>query len=356
MIRRRRRTREIPFSFDSFLDVVANVVGIIIRLILVVWVGARSYSSLSIIGTKPTQPNEREKLHSAVPDDPLQAELALRRRELDRAQMELLEQLRRVEEIQSWETNAQKQFAQLAGRREGIKEERAALDHEATAKEGASRRLSFSLAEVRERQQKLVDEIHALQQLPPAGHLLRYRTPVSRPLHADEFFFECHGGRVTFIDAPALLAIAQRDLDEKGQLLRTRWQVSDVTSSVGGFRLRYTVAREPGLSDAAGPAGDPGSHEGYRYGLAEWIAEPTAPIRGETLQAALADRSQFRQVVDRLDSEQAAITFWVYPDSFPLYRQLRDYLYDRNLVVAGRPLPEGVPITCSRQGSRSLGQ
>ena len=43
MIRRRRTQREIPFSFDSFLDVVANVVGIILRLILVAWVGARSY-------------------------------------------------------------------------------------------------------------------------------------------------------------------------------------------------------------------------------------------------------------------------------------------------------------------------
>jgi hypothetical protein len=352
MIRRRRRTREIPFSFDSFLDVVANVVGIIIRLILVVWVGARSYSSLSLIGAKPTTPNEREKNQSPLPADPLQAELILRRRELERAQMELLEQLRKMDAIKSWETNVRSRFADVAGRREGIKKERVALDKEATAKEGATRRLSFSLAEVRERQQKLVAEIHALQELPPAGHLLRYRTPVSRPLHADEFFFECHGGRVAFVDAPALLAIAQRDLEEKGQLLRTRSQVSDVTSSVGGFRLRYTVAREPGQ----GPADDPGSHEGFRYGLAEWIAEPTAPVRGESLQAALADRSQFRQVVDRLDPEQAAITFWVYPDSFALYRQLRDYLYDRNLVVAGRPLPEGVPITCSRQGSRSLGQ
>ncbi len=52
MIRRRRRVREIPFSFDSFLDIVANVVGVIIRLILVVWVGARSYSSLQT-GIKP---------------------------------------------------------------------------------------------------------------------------------------------------------------------------------------------------------------------------------------------------------------------------------------------------------------
>ena len=43
--RRRRRGAEQPFGFDSFLDVVANVVGIVIRLILVVWVGARSYTA-----------------------------------------------------------------------------------------------------------------------------------------------------------------------------------------------------------------------------------------------------------------------------------------------------------------------
>src|SRR5438105_3032526 len=47
MLRRRRpRTKEIAFSFDSFLDLVANVVGIILRLILVAWVGARTYTGV----------------------------------------------------------------------------------------------------------------------------------------------------------------------------------------------------------------------------------------------------------------------------------------------------------------------
>ena len=50
------------------------------------------------------------------------------------------------------------------------------------------------------------------------------------------------------------------------------------------------------------------------------------------------------------------MTFWVYPDSFALYRQLRDYLYDREVVVAGRPLPEGVPVSGSKRGSVSRGQ
>ena len=48
MRRRRRPDKEIHFSFDSFLDVVANVVGIIIKLILVAWVGARTYKGFEI--------------------------------------------------------------------------------------------------------------------------------------------------------------------------------------------------------------------------------------------------------------------------------------------------------------------
>src|SRR5437879_4137642 len=98
MIRRRRRTREIPFSFDSFLDIVANVVGIIIRLILVVWVGARSYSSLQ--NAVPTAASA-EKTEAQAPADPLQQELASHRQELDRAQQKLLAQLRQLQQFEA---------------------------------------------------------------------------------------------------------------------------------------------------------------------------------------------------------------------------------------------------------------
>ena len=67
MIRRRRRSREIPFSFDSFLDVVANVCGIIIRLILVVWVGARSYSSIQHLA-RPAAPDTAARAEMPIPE------------------------------------------------------------------------------------------------------------------------------------------------------------------------------------------------------------------------------------------------------------------------------------------------
>ena len=77
MIRRRRPVREIHFSFDSFLDVVANVVGIIIRLILVVWVGARAYTGIQ---TTPSTPAAEVVTQEVA--DPLVDELEERRREL----------------------------------------------------------------------------------------------------------------------------------------------------------------------------------------------------------------------------------------------------------------------------------
>src|SRR5262252_6547691 len=102
MIRRRRRVREIGFSFDSFLDVVANVVGIIIRLILVVWVGARSYGTLHPL---PGTAEPAAAAHAdALPQDPLQAELEHQRQELAGLQARLLEQLRRLQVVQEDET------------------------------------------------------------------------------------------------------------------------------------------------------------------------------------------------------------------------------------------------------------
>jgi hypothetical protein len=60
--------------------------------------------------------------------------------------------------------------------------------------------------------------------------------------------------------------------------------------------------------------------------------------------------------VDGLSPAQAVVTLWVYPDSFDAYRRLRDYLQDHEITVAGRPLPDGVPIASSRRGTVSRGQ
>lgn len=353
MRRRLRRPREIPFSFDSFLDIVANVVGIIIRLILVAWVGARSYNSVKQIAARPRDPEPPAAV--AERNDPLTEELARHRQELAQAQARLLEQLRRWQKAKEARGEVEKKLAALSERRQGLEQDQSSLTKEIAEGARDSRTIALSLEELRERQQRLLDAIHEMERLPPPQKVLRYQTPVSRPVQADEFMFECREGRVTFIDIVALQGEIRRAMEAKGPLLRTRWQVSDVTPPVGAFRLHYTLVRERGLVDAVVPGADPEGGS-FRYGLSEWVAEPVRPRRGEAQAEALAAGSDFRRLVDTLDPQQSVVTFWIYPDSFALYRRLRDYLYERDLVVAGRPLPLHVPITCSRHGSLSRGQ
>jgi hypothetical protein len=352
MFRRRRPNREIHFSFDSFLDVVANVVGIILRLILVAWVGARSYKAF----IPPPPPDEavEESALPAEPDDPLSPELQRQRDELARAQAQLLEQLRAFEHEEQQAGAAKKELEGLESRKKHALGVRTALAAAAQDKGQDAQLKALSMEELRQRGQKVMEEIEALRKEAPPRQELRYRTPVSAPVQSEEWMFECRQGRVTLVDIGTLLEDAVRKARSQVNQLRDRWELSDTTEPVGPFRLHYTLERDRGAAGAlgAGPSGG----GGYRAGLSGWEVEPLTSPRGEDAETALAPNSEFRRVVDHLDPRQAAVTLWVYPDSFPLYRRLRDFLHERDIVVAGRPLPEGSFMAASRHGSASRGQ
>jgi hypothetical protein len=353
MMRRRRPHREIPFSFDSFLDLVANVVGIIIRLILIVWVGARSYSSIS--PPEDSTPT-RVAVATAAPEDPLQSELATNRRELEEAQAQLIAQLRLLRQTQEEATQVSHDLDQVAAGVGVLTGQMAELDQAAGDRKQASAIAALSAEELRRRVGKVRQALRDLQAQPSAKQALRFRTPVSQPVHSEELMFECRNGRVTFIDLAALLEVMKRDLDDHAKTLRRQWQVRAVAGPVGPFQMNYLVERERGPFESRLAAAGPDPDASFRYGLSAWQIEPVTLTRGETLDEALKAGSGFRQVVDRLDARETAVTFWVYPDSFALFRQVRDYLYERDILVAGRPLPDGIPISSSRQGSVSRGQ
>jgi hypothetical protein len=354
MIRRRRRQREIPFSFDSFLDVVANVCGIIIRLILVVWVGARSYNDF-MAKPRPAQAIQAEQSAREL-TDPLQDEITRQRQELTLAQSKLLDQLRQLQQIQATKSETGKELTEVRERARGLEREKTKVEQVVASSRQLAGGTEITLAELRERGKKLTADIETLQKLPPIKKVLRYKTPVSRPVHSEELLFECRAGHVTFVDIAALLAEVRQGLQDKAQLLRTQWQLDGVAGPVGPFRLRYVLERERGMLDNFAAVGTPAESGNFSYGLSEWVVEPIAAERGEPASVALAKGSEFRQIVDYLDPQQTVVTFWVYPDSFSLYRQLRDYLHEHDVEVAGRPLPDGMPISSSRRGTVSRGQ
>jgi len=321
----------------------------------VAWVGARSYSSVQDI-FRERHPPAAATLPSSLPADPLELDLARSRQHLAEAQARLLEQLRQLGDMKGSHRQVQAQLWSLTNRRHETERQQASLDQGLNSHNANQQAQALTLVEIQARRQRLMEEIQGLEKLPPLSKTLHYRTPVSRPVLTEELMFECRGGRVAFIDIGGLIADIKSGMETKTEALQTQWQVADVTHPIGAFRLRYTIERQRGAMDALNSSLGPAGGSGFRYGLSEWQVEAITSVRGETAPEALAPRSQFRQIVDVLDPQQTVVTFWIYSDSFALFRQLRDYLYDHELEVAGRPLPEGVPIMSSRQGTVSRGQ
>lgn len=357
MLRRRRpRKKEIEFSFDSFLDLVANVVGVILRLILVAWVGARTYTGVF----KP--PEDSVPAEASAPAEPAlstdaeKAALDQARRQLADARAALLEHLRRQEDARSHTRKLNSEVAAVAGQVETVRIQAASVEGKRRQAVEEHQRVELSLAEIRQRGEELARELADLKKQPVVKKVLRYQTPVARTVQSDELHFEIRAGRVTFLDVEALVREIRQGLQSKGEVLKTQWQVRDETGPVGAFRMRYVISRERGLIDSVTGAGRPDNRSEFRFGVEGWEAVPVADPRGEPLAQTLAAGSEFRRLIDRLDATHTAVTFWVYPDSFPAYRQVRDYCLKRDLLVSGRPLPNGASIASSRQGTASRGQ
>jgi len=114
MYRKRRSSkREIAFSFDSFLDLVANVIGIIIRLILVAWVGARTYQAAMENAAKE-EPAQASAPSQLLPHDPLQRELDKARQELEQARASMLEKLKALDGVKDEKTKIRGELANLS--------------------------------------------------------------------------------------------------------------------------------------------------------------------------------------------------------------------------------------------------
>ncbi len=346
---RRRTSKEPSFGSDSFLDVIANLVGIVI--ILIVMIGARVRELPTLVPPSlPPLPQDDQAAAISGEKEAYQIQIAdLQRR--------LLEQLRKRDQLATSRQSLQQARARLTEREAKAtvtaSAADAALAHHAADTDRAAaeaRALDERLADL----QRAVTEIEAR---PPDKKLLRFHLPVSRPVAAEERLFECRHGRVTHIDLESLLGQVKRSLPSKVDDLRNRWSVTATTEPVGAFRLKYEVERERGSAlDGAFADLPPADGTRFGYGVNRWEVVPVWPTRGETLTEALTADSRFLRLVGGYDPEEIVITLVVYPDSFELFRHLRDHLYERGFVVAGRPLPPDAVIAGSRDGFRSRGQ
>ncbi len=175
-------------------------------------------------------------------------------------------------------------------------------------------------------------------------------TPVAEMIVDEEQHFELRQGRISVIDLDALLTKVEADARLRLRIGTDRGGAGGEVGPIGAFRIRYEVtARSIG-----GPGGS--FLGGVEYIVGLWELVPITDLRGETFETLQHPASDFSRHLNRYDPTRTTLTLWVYPDSFVLYRQVRDLLHDRGYRVAGRPLPEDVPIRGSPSGTLSAAQ
>jgi hypothetical protein len=185
---------------------------------------------------------------------------------------------------------------------------------------------------------------------PPVATLQHKLTPLGREISGKELHFRLLNNRVAFLPIEELIQrLRPQILRNRDSLVRNGIQQGEI-GPVAGFHMEYVIEARH-LS----------AMEELRQGmsvainLSSWklVAEPD--LETESAEEATRDRGDFLRRVRDADAD-TTITLWVYPDSYAIYRQLQEFAHHENFTVAARPLPFGVPIAGSPQGSRSSGQ
>jgi len=392
MARRRRSSETLESGSDSFLDIVANIVGILIILIVIAGVRlsqAPSEEVVPVVVYGPEISNEQllsrytaeydrevaavhteaERIMAArvayerepeielpgqlgaavtfaVSADPAheksiedkkhqvaatEAEL-LQRRQQYAAEMTELQNLAAT--LQQMESNRKKQVEQ-------------------TKQQSAEKtQLLAQLASATRTKANLDEQLVLLQREGQPAETLRHTmVPVSRLAKGHEWHFEIRGGKVSFIPLDELLGELKRKVDRWAEWIAKYDTHEGLVGPIEGYSLEYKVSKQQtSLADELS-----GGRGSFRVGIDRWELIPGEQIISESYAQAAKQDSLFRSAINRCSLDDT-ITFWVYPDSFETYQQLSQIAHQLGYQVAGRPLPRERRIGGSPNGSKSFSQ
>jgi hypothetical protein len=313
-------------STNSFLDVITSSIGILIILVMVA--GQRSHEAMESLANAPAS-----------------AELAAAESEASHLEQDVQAIAGRMAHVQAELQGKMAERAQVstlvAAVEHDLAERRAALGRASSEQYDVKRDLALVRDELArlDAERRQLDEV----KVPDAITIESFPTPISRTVDDREVHFQLLGGRLAFIPFDPLVDRLKSSLREYASKLQEQGEVTDTLGPIGGFRLRYTIARH----DVPG---------GSYMQVAHVDFLPTSGQIGETIDVALAPKSALRNKLEMVSPRQYTITVWTYPDSFAEFRRLKKELYTLGYAVAARPLPPGMPIGASPQGSRSSAQ
>ena len=333
---RKRKNTEIELGGqDSFLDLVSNIVGILIILVMVAGVRAQ-YTSAYIVDPAVFAGIEAKRREIQTKKETT-AKIGWSIEEMKLQQGVIAEQLFLQAE----------EYAVLFDLMTSV---RAAIDI-------AAEEQSQTFKEKIEYQRQLLETNAKLEQIDKAREYFRQirpqatvkenvPTPLSQVVEEKEIHIRLLGGRVVHVPLDDLILQLRKHInDERLQYQRRQTNVGKV-GPIDNFVMEFLLVTH----------GDPTYGRTWinlQYGEVVPVSEPL----GETLRTALdSPQSEFRRKLVTYQRNIYTVTVWLYPDSFEEYQELRVFLQDNGYSVAARPMTKGSPIGISPQGTRSSTQ
>lgn len=324
---------------DSFLDIVANIVGILIILVLVVGVRAK-HGPVTLSVKSP----ERAAAEKELRED-LATEVSIRADVLQTA--EAIREVLQAREIQFAERGQLDLMRSVLEHK--IEERRGQLDADARAAFDHAHALAAAekrLAQLRAAQDRLAEN------QAPTMRIESYPTPLSKTVNGHELHLQLRDGRVTVIPWDELIAQLKSVFEAEIHRMKGDGEMTGQFGPVGGFRVRYTIERQNVSMRTYEQTGRGDTYVSVR----QFSLLPTTTELGEPIETALAEGSQLRRTLAARHPGRTTVTTWVYPDDFDAFRQLKKELYALGYATAARPLCDGQPIGAAPDGSRSAAQ
>ncbi len=332
----KRRNSESSIGEDAFLDTIANLVGILI--ILVVIVGSRSYAT-----AKTAVENE---LKQQV--DLLESPVA-KTKGLDQDLQKQAEELRHYDlEVVYRDAERMTIMDRVTIAEKLVEEELENIDQSVKDRIETEQELSDLEKQLADLLQQSGDIRSAEQNTAVLQHL---PTPMAKTVFGRELHVMMRGNKVAVIPWERLIETLKVEARRSAERNSQKDRFVNKLGPIDGFLMTYGLKSQSGIMSNGSIARMARTVELEKFEL-----EPTGDVLHETVSESLGTGGRLRLELATCVSQHTTVTVWVYPDSFNEFRVLKEKLFAQGFLCAARPLPFHVRIGASPRGSASTAQ
>ena len=329
---------------DSFLDVVTNIVGILILLVMVV--GMRA--SQAVVTAAHTR-TVAEAAEPVVDENEVRAAIQT----AAEAERDVRDVIHRVvsarQEALLRDREREALSTIVAGAEQEIAARRAELNSEDQRDFDIRRQLNEAQLTLDELTR---EQIALVSQEPDVEEIECEPTPIARVVTGKEVHLLLSDDHVAVVPFEEMLELMKRDVLENIWRLRQQDELERTVGPVQAFRLRYWFVKAQVVGRSESGTMMAGSIPRFSHCF---FVPVTTPV-GEPAAEALRPNSEMQQFLQRLNADGTTVTIWTYPGNYQRLREVKRAIRERGFQTAVRPLPPGMPIGASRTGSESLAE